>query len=323
MGQYEDKTIPSLKFSASDAKAIYTWLVDPFGGGVPKDRALLMTNEQARGTPMKVRLRDVLDQAGPEDELFLFFTGHGVPRIKEGGAMDDGMLLPYDADNRSTGALEESGVKLNDLKGWVNRSKAKTVFLALDACFSGTGEHSFSRLEGGKGFVVEEDRSILKSIASAPGRALLASSSAKQESFEDKRWGGGLFASFLLKALQGEADTNEDGILTVAEVASFLGKKVPSEARKARGKDQNPELLGEGGFELTYNPRLVALAVPAIAEGKLKKALASGAITFDQATAASQEIKGGKYSHVLRQFLVGKSDAKNFGVNYKPEEIEK
>ena len=54
----------------------------------------------------------------------------------------------------------------------------------------------------------------------------------------------------LLKGIQGEADTNKDGHITMGEMKTYLNAQVPYMARRLTGSEQQPVMLGKDGDEL-------------------------------------------------------------------------
>jgi len=61
--------------------------------------------------------------------------------------------------------------------------------------------------------------------------------------FKDKEHG--IFTYYLLKGLGGAADSDEDKILTIAELAKYVHSKVKDYAA-LKGREQTPELQGDG-----------------------------------------------------------------------------
>ena len=54
---------------------------------------------------------------------------------------------------------------------------------------------------------------------------------------------GAFFTYFLLKALRGAADSNEDDAVTVGEVEVYLEAEVPDVAERLRGGLQHPQVV--------------------------------------------------------------------------------
>ncbi|MBP1739646.1 MAG: putative Histone acetyltransferase, partial [Deltaproteobacteria bacterium] len=69
---------------------------------------------------------------------------------------------------------------------------------------------------------------------------ILTASGANEVSAEDDELQHGVFTHFLIKGLQGEADTDSDGLITVDEVYTYVSKQVP----QATNQEQHPVKKG-------------------------------------------------------------------------------
>jgi tetratricopeptide (TPR) repeat protein len=83
----------------------------------------------------------------------------------------------------------------------------------------------------------------------------LTASRDREQSFESANWGGGhgIFTYYVIKGIEGEADTNGDGIVSADELAEYVHTNV----RLATSAQQNPT-SERGSFDpnmvLAYNP---------------------------------------------------------------------
>jgi hypothetical protein len=87
------------------------------------------------------------------------------------------------------------------------------------------------------------------------GRITISSSDGEEKSVELKDVGHGAFTYFLEKGLRGEADRDDDGVVTLDELWRYLRGNVTDASGKA-GKPQTPVLMGEMTHDLalTLNP---------------------------------------------------------------------
>jgi len=69
---------------------------------------------------------------------------------------------------------------------------------------------------------------------------LFRSSGANEVSAENDELQHGIFTYFLIKGLQGLADTDSDGLITVDEVYTYVSKQVP----QATNQEQHPVKKG-------------------------------------------------------------------------------
>src|SRR5439155_438831 len=94
--------------------------------------------------------------------------------------------------------------------------------------------------------------------------AKLVSSQPSQSSWEGAQWGGGhgVFTYFLVKGLQGMADTDpKDGVVTLGELETFIRSFV----RKETGSNQVPQRIGDSERPLalvdTSTARAASIAI--------------------------------------------------------------
>jgi len=103
VGTYESPTVPRLRYTVSDAEAIYQTLIGP--AGFKKENVLLLTDRSERKPTLrniKWALGTFLGRSAKKDDtVLIFFTGHGAPEVDTRGVERDGLakyLIPSDAD---------------------------------------------------------------------------------------------------------------------------------------------------------------------------------------------------------------------------------
>jgi uncharacterized caspase-like protein len=80
----------------------------------------------------------------------------------------------------------------------------------------------------------------LDRITGGKGKIILTASGANEVSAESDELQHGIFTHFLIKGLQGEADSDGDGLITVDEVYTYVSKQVP----QATNQEQHPVKKG-------------------------------------------------------------------------------
>lgn len=182
-GTSMDLTLP-----ANDAETI-SWIYSK-NTNVVKE---LLLNEQATLQNVISSMRRTFAQAGTDDIVVLFFSGHGYP----------GGFVAYD------GQLTYSQVRKA-----MATSKCKSKMIFADACFSGkirtNGNSSQSSVQAAK------KASVM----------LFLSSRSNETSIERRGMQNGFFTTYLQKGLRGGADTNKDRVITAKELYQFVHKGV-------------------------------------------------------------------------------------------------
>ncbi|MCL4456330.1 MAG: caspase family protein [Nitrospirae bacterium] len=300
--------MPNLQYAATDAKKVYSLLVDPRYGGVPKENAVLLLNEKATRNEMVAALRKIKTWDG---YVYVYYSGHGAPKTK-GDKFMDAFLVPHDAVITDPEAMEDTSIKMSYLQELVDTSNAKGVMVALDACFSGGGKSIVPK--GGKPLVgIMVTPEIMK--PKGTGKVIITSSATNEQSWEDEReLKSGIFSHYLLEGMKGGA--GKDMWVKVDELADYIKENVSRAARKLKGMDQNPQISGRGDFAVTRNWERAKVMDVEIARSKLKSAFESGNINADQLSRALDELKSQSRSKTLDAFLQGKIDDKKFGDLY-------
>jgi hypothetical protein len=244
IGRYESPDISRLRYSVPDAEAIYAALTGP--GGFKSEHVLLMTDRTERKPTLrnlKWALGTFLARSAQKDDtVLIFFAGHGAPEVDQRGIERDGLakyLIPSDADADD---LYSTALPMDELQTIFGRIEAERVVVFLDACYSGAA--------GGRTFASKKTRAVnlddlfLERLTRAKGRAIITASRPSEVSLEVAELGHGLFTYYLLRGLQGAADLNRDGIVSLQELYEYVEQQVSQKARSVGG-NQHPVMKGE------------------------------------------------------------------------------
>src|SRR5215207_1032089 len=153
---------------------------------------------------------EFFDQKKPDDMLVLYFSGYGI-RDEIGS-----LYLAFKNTIRSR--LRSTAVKSDYIREAMDQSRSKRQVVILDCCNSGAfPQGTKAEVGGAMGITV---------AFQGYGRFVLTASDATQFAWEgDKVIGettqNSLFTHFLVKGLEGEADSDGDGKITVDELYDF------------------------------------------------------------------------------------------------------
>ncbi len=240
ISQYQDTRVPGLRYASRDAKALYDWLVDSKGGAYAPERVQLLLDKDATGESIRKALFTWTKQAIEEDVVLLYFAGHGSPESPD--TPENLFLLPYDV---KFDQIATTGFPMWDIETALKRFiKAKKVVVIADACHAGGVGSAFVGERRALEVVPGKVSGGLQSLCKVgDGIAVLTASGAKQLSQESEKWGAGhgVFTHFLLKGLQGGADYNKDGRVTLGELIPYVSEQV----RRETGSAQCPEVAGK------------------------------------------------------------------------------
>jgi uncharacterized caspase-like protein len=233
------KSVPSLQFGDKDALAIQEYLLKRVG--VPKENVTLLTNEQATLVNVRRTLgTELRRKAGQKDTVIIYFAGHGAPELDATSPDEDGLekyLVMYDSDSED---LYTTGLPMREVEVIFQRLAAERVIFIADTCFSGAAVGRTFATVARRATVSE---AFLARLSKGKGRVVLTASRANQVSQERDELGHGVFTYYLLEGLNGKADQDGDGIITVDEIYNYVSRKVP----EVTGQNQHP--LKKGEFE--------------------------------------------------------------------------
>lgn len=178
---------------------------------------------------------EFFDQKKPDDLLVLYFSGHGIK--DENGSL----YLGFKNTNRSR--LRSSAIKSDYIREAMDQSRSRRQVLILDCCNSGAFPQGTKADIGGlMGFT---------KAFQGYGRFVLTASDSTQFAWEGNKFIGktdnSLFTHFLVKGLEGEADNNGDGNITVDELYDYsyeqVSKATPKQTPTKSSSHQEGEII--------------------------------------------------------------------------------
>ena len=191
--------------------------------------------------------------------MFIYYAGHGAPEVDLGGHEPDGFakyLVPHDARSND---LYASAINMAEVESMLGRIKAETVVMALDTCYSGAGSgRGFANLPPGRRDMTLSS-AFLDRLGHGRGRAILMAADANEVALEVSELGHGLFTYHLLEALQGRADAEAKGYVTLDDLYRYVHERVARRSRELGG-NQNPKLVTQSVGEIVLVGRPAAKA---------------------------------------------------------------
>lgn len=143
-----------------------------------------------------------------KDLAFVFYAGHGTTETLPNGEKR-GYLIPTDGSSEDA---YTSGISMESIRDLSNRLPAKHVYYAMDACYSGS--LAVSRGQGQPNTSSQRIQAVQMLTAGTEG----------QQAIEEG--GRGVFTSYLLRGMRGEADRNGDKVVTASEIGWFVSEQV-------------------------------------------------------------------------------------------------
>jgi len=227
--------LPSVNYAEKDAlimREYYRRILR-----IPEENIIMLIGSDATRARMQGYLEKYIpSNVGSDTTLYVYFAGHGAHGIETG----DPYLIPYDGDTRF---IEQTGYKLKKLYQDLKEMEIRQSYVFLDSCFSGTASRAAEMLtEGIRPALLNVkdvellDDSIIALSASSKGQTSLAYPDVEH----------GLFTYYLLRALKGEADADDDQWISIKEVYDYVSRHVRRVARKL-GSEQDPSITPSTG----------------------------------------------------------------------------
>jgi hypothetical protein len=220
--------LPSVDYARRDALIVKDYFVKVLG--VPEENVISLIDSDAT----KARIEGYLKQyipanVGKNTTLYVYFAGHGAPDMEKG----DPYLVPHDGDTRF---IAQTGYNLKSFYQDLDNLDVQRVYVFLDSCFSGVASRAAEMLTKGArpalvhvGEVRLDSDEVIALSAANTGQPSNAYPETKH----------GLFTYFLLRALKGEADKNDDSWISVKEVFEYVKDHVVRVSRRM-GTEQTP-----------------------------------------------------------------------------------
>jgi hypothetical protein len=243
-----------LNFTKGDAMAFYRHLKSPAGGMLSNDNILLLTDRDANALKIRNKMADLFAMADSNDLVIFYFAGHGI----------DGAFLPVDYDGFS------NYLDHNSLINAMQDSEAKYKIIIADACHSGSfaikyeeyrkngDKFPLTSVRGGK-TVNDRLKDFYGSFSKAKkGLAVISSSAADEISLEANNLKQGVFSYYLIEALKGAADSDQNTIISAKELFNYVFEKV----HQFTAGYQTPNFMGHTFGESDFSDIPIGICVP-------------------------------------------------------------
>lgn len=241
---------PPLQAAVSDAKAVAQRLEQM--GFEPI--TYLSDREATRDRILTEIGTRLAQEAGPNDRVVIYFAGHGYTEELPTGEQV-GYLIPADCPQSN---FFTYAISMQQIRETFSRMRAKHIYYIIDACFSGYG---FTRSAG----VSHGVRGYLQVVTEK--RAVQMITAGRKGDMAHEQGGHGIFTLYLLRGLKGEADLNNDGLVTASELGAFVqpnvyqasGQRQLPQYGRLEGEGEVVFLVGEGPLRRELKERIVNL----------------------------------------------------------------
>lgn len=218
VGVSEYEFIQPLQYAHTDALAFYQFLTSKNGADVPETKVKLLLNKDATRNSILNNIYTFLAKnAKQAKRIIIYFSGHG-----DADEMGEQFLLASKCNpsNDVNNYAATDAVSISEIKSKIKffLGSGVEVLLLMDACRTSQLLHS------SKNNLFD----INANLEDVNGEMLFLSCEKGQVSQEGAQWGNGrgLFSFHLINGLQGKADRDNDGIITLDEIKRFTDNAV-------------------------------------------------------------------------------------------------
>jgi len=218
VGSYRDQQVPSRKFASLDAEMVSNYFQSL--GGLPASNVRLLQDWKALRPDIDEALLDWLPPHMNRDAVVIVYFA-GLASVSSTG---ETFLVPYDG----TATTTSRAYPLKDLEAALSRLKAKQTVFLFDGIVSRMGPDSRTKT------------TLPQWNPTGSSTLHVIGTSGIGRGLEDDQHRHGLFTYYLLRALRGEADTNQDGDVTLGETVTYLSQKVRWASKTHMNQEQRP-----------------------------------------------------------------------------------
>ena len=226
------KLIPKAEYANQDAQDFYDYASRALG--IKQENIKLLLDDEAdvsgifkafqNWLPLKVR-------KGKTD-VYVFYSGHGLPST-DGKSL---YFLPVGADKD---IIAKTAISQKEIVDALKSAQPKSVTMFIDSCYSGQIRTGETLLASARPVVIKVDEA-----AYPPEFTVITASASDQIASSSPDLKHGIFSYYLMKGLEGEADENKDGTITIGKLQSYLSERIPRFAMTMSRK-QDPQLTGD------------------------------------------------------------------------------
>ena len=233
INKFQDTHVPKLKYTSKDAHDFADLLKDPAYGHFAEDHVHLLSDEQATTRRIKEELNWLARSAGKDDLVVVFLSSHGSPREKDTAGVN--YVITNDTDLKDADSLFATALPMVELADVVRtRIRARRAAIFLDTCHSGAVTAAATM----GGFVTSQVAGpTFDRLTQGVGRIIIASSEAKQKSYESDKIRNGYFTYNLVRALK-----QDGGSAPVEKVFGFVHEQVAKQVLSDWKAQQTPVL---------------------------------------------------------------------------------
>ncbi len=226
------KKIPKSSYSNDDARVFAEYANKVLG--VKQQNIKVLIDDEADNIEIYRAFQNWLPIKVKKNktDVYVFYSGHGLPS-------DDGnslYLLPHGADRDF---ISKTAINQSEIITALQATQPNSVTMFIDSCYSGLARTGDALLASARPITLKANAQVFPSEFT-----VITASQDNQISSSSSELKHGIFSYYLMKGMEGDADENKDGKITIGEMQAYLADMVPKQAMTMNRK-QMPQLTGD------------------------------------------------------------------------------
>ncbi len=231
IGIADYKSLPKADFANDDARAFYDYAIRALG--IKPENIKLLVDSDAEEVEILRTFRNWLpSKVRSTTDVFVFYSGHGLPTA-------DGQGLYLIPPRAAKDLIEDTAIPFSKINAALQSAKPKSVTMILDACYSGQARSGESLVASARPVQLKTESRLFPEHFT-----VITASQNDQISSSNPELQHGIFSYYLMKGMEGDADANRDGKITLGEMQAYLVENVGRQAGMMSRK-QEPQLVGD------------------------------------------------------------------------------
>jgi hypothetical protein len=231
IGISDYKNLPKADFANDDARVFYDYAIRALS--IKPDNIKLLVDGDASEVGIYKAFKTWLpSKVKSSTDVYVFYSGHGLPTSDGKGLY----LLPQQTDRD---LISKTAIQMQEVISDIQSTKPKSVTLFLDACYSGQSRTGETLIASARPISIRQESRIFPD-----NFTVITASQNDQISSSNPDLKHGIFSYYLMRGMEGDADTDKDGKITLGEMQSYLVENVGRQAGMMNRK-QEPQLIGD------------------------------------------------------------------------------
>jgi hypothetical protein len=234
IGDY--RSLPKAEYANDDARAFYDYAIRALG--VKPENIKLLVDSDAEDVEILKTFRTWLpSRVKSTTDVYVYYSGHGLPST-DGQSL---YILPQRADRD---LIEDTAIPFSKINAALQLAKPRSVTIFMDACYSGQARSGETLVRSARPISLRTENRLFPdsfTVITASQHDQISSSSPDLQH--------GIFSYYLMRGMEGDADANKDGKITLGEMQVYLSENVSRQAAMMSRK-QEPQLIGDANWVL-------------------------------------------------------------------------